>query len=57
MNIITNNKLTELEINAKGDIESIRNSVQIFVRFSKTGKKRIITPLLRTTNLILIICI
>ena len=49
-----NDELTKLEI-AKEIIEKITNSFQMFIVFMKIGKAKIVTALLKMTNVILII--
>ena len=49
-----NDELTELEI-AKEVIGKITNSFQVFMVFIKIGKAKIVTALLKMTNVILII--
>ena len=49
-----NDELTELEI-AKEVIGKITNSFQVFMVFIKIGKSKIVTALLKMTNVILII--
>lgn len=52
--MVKNDELTELEI-AKEVIGKITNSFQVFMVFIKIGKAKIVTALLKMTNVILII--